>query len=75
MKTELRTDITIAQLCKGFHYSELEGKELYGMDGTAYHSAGIPAQLHLLRREKGRGGYRQHSEGLSHRPDILQPKA
>ena len=47
MKTELRTDITIAQLCKGFHYSELEGKELYGMDGTAYHSAGIPAQLPL----------------------------
>lgn len=33
MKTELRTDITIAQLCKGFHYSELEGKGLYGMDG------------------------------------------
>ena len=33
MKTELHTDITIAQLCEGFHYSELEGKGLYGMNG------------------------------------------
>ena len=33
MKTELRTDITIAQLCEGFHYSELERKGLYGMNG------------------------------------------
>ena len=33
MKTELSTDITIAQLCEGFHYSELEGKGLYGMNG------------------------------------------
>lgn len=33
MKTELRTDITIAQLCEGFHYSELEGKGLYGLNG------------------------------------------
>lgn len=34
MKTELRTDITVAQLCQGFHYSELEGKGLYGMNGN-----------------------------------------
>ena len=33
MKTELHTDITIAQLCEGFHYSELEGKGLYGVNG------------------------------------------
>ena len=33
MKTELHTDITIAQLCQGFHHSELEGKGLYGMNG------------------------------------------
>lgn len=33
MKTELRTDITIAQICKGFEYSELENKGLYGLDG------------------------------------------
>ena len=33
MKTELRTDITVEEICKGFHYSELEGKGLYGMSG------------------------------------------
>ena len=31
MKTELRTDLTIEEICKGFHYSELEGKGLYGI--------------------------------------------
>lgn len=33
MKTELRTDITIAQVCEGFEYSELENKGLRGMGG------------------------------------------
>ena len=33
MKTELRTDITIEEICKGFHYNEYEGKGLYGMSG------------------------------------------
>ena len=33
MKTTLRTDITIRQLCAGFDYSELEGKGLYGLSG------------------------------------------
>ena len=33
MKTELRTDITIEEICKGFHYNELEGKGLFGMSG------------------------------------------
>lgn len=33
MKTELRTDITIADICKGFVYNELEGKGLYGLSG------------------------------------------
>ena len=33
MKTELRTDLTVEEVCKGFHYSELEGKGLYGMSG------------------------------------------
>lgn len=33
MKTELRTDITIEEICKGFHYNELEGKGLYGLSG------------------------------------------
>lgn len=33
MKTTLRTDITIEQLCKGFVYNELEGKGLFGLSG------------------------------------------
>ena len=33
MKRELRTDITIEEICKGFHYNELEGKGLYGLSG------------------------------------------
>lgn len=33
MKTHLTTDISIADICKGFTYNELEGKGLYGLDG------------------------------------------
>ncbi len=33
MKTELRTDFTVEQICKGFMYNELEGKGLYGLSG------------------------------------------
>ncbi len=33
MKTNLRTDITIKDICKGFVYNELEGKGLYGLNG------------------------------------------
>ena len=34
MKTTLRTDITIADICNGFVYNQLEGKGLYGLAGT-----------------------------------------
>jgi Protein of unknown function DUF262/HNH endonuclease len=34
MKTTLRTDITIADVCQGFVYNELEGKGLFGLSGT-----------------------------------------
>jgi len=34
MNTTLRTDITIAQICEGFVYNELEGKGLFGMAGA-----------------------------------------
>lgn len=34
MKTHLRTDITIQDICKGFSYSELEGKGLFGLSGS-----------------------------------------
>lgn len=33
MNTKLRTDITVEEICKGFHYNELEGKGLYGLSG------------------------------------------
>ena len=33
MKTTLRTDITIAEICKGFVYNELEGRGLFGWSG------------------------------------------
>ena len=33
MKTTLRTDITVREICEGFIYNELEGKGLFGMNG------------------------------------------
>lgn len=33
MKTTLKTDITVRDICKGFVYSELEGKGLFGWGG------------------------------------------
>ena len=33
MKTELLTDVTVEEICKGFQYSELEGKGLFGWGG------------------------------------------
>lgn len=33
MNTELRTDITVEDICKGFVYNEYEGKGLFGLDG------------------------------------------
>ena len=33
MKTILRTDITIKDICNGFEYNELEGKGLFGLSG------------------------------------------
>ena len=33
MRTTLRTDVTIGQVCKGFVYNELEGKGLFGLSG------------------------------------------
>jgi len=34
MKTILRTDITIEEICQGFVYNELEGKGLFGWSGA-----------------------------------------
>lgn len=33
MKTELHIEWTVADICKGFYYNELEGKGLFGLDG------------------------------------------
>ena len=33
MTTELITDLTIRDICKGFVYNELEGKGLFGWEG------------------------------------------
>ncbi len=33
MKTTLRTDITVAAICDGFVYNQLEGKGLFGLGG------------------------------------------
>lgn len=33
MKTTLRTDLSVADICSGFVYNELEGKGLFGLDG------------------------------------------
>lgn len=33
MKTHLLTTLTIGDVCAGFHYNELEGKGVFGMDG------------------------------------------
>ena len=33
MKTTLRTEITVTDICKGFVYNQLEGKGLFGLGG------------------------------------------
>ena len=33
MKTELRTDLTVNDICDGFVYNEVEGKGLFGLSG------------------------------------------
>ena len=33
MKTKLLTNVTVEEICKGFQYSELEGKGLFGWGG------------------------------------------
>ena len=33
MKTTLRTDITVGDICNGFVFNQFEGKGLYGLGG------------------------------------------
>lgn len=34
MKTTLKTDITVKDICEGLVYNELEGKGLFGLSGS-----------------------------------------
>ena len=34
MKTTLKTNITVKDICEGFVYNELEGKGLFGLSGN-----------------------------------------
>lgn len=35
MKTTLRIDLTVADVCNGFVYNQLEGKGLFGLGGSS----------------------------------------
>ena len=41
MKTTLLTDLTVADICEGFVYNELEGKGLFGWGGRLVTSANL----------------------------------
>lgn len=34
MKTTLKVDVTVEDICEGFIYNELEGKGLFGLSGS-----------------------------------------
>lgn len=51
MKTILRTDLTVGDICAGFEYSESEGKGLYGWRGKL--TIQPEYQRHYLYAEKG----------------------
>ena len=41
MKTTLKTNITVEEVCEGFVYNELEGKGLFGLSGKLNYSTRI----------------------------------
>jgi hypothetical protein len=43
MRTTLKIDITVQEICEGFVYSELEGKGLFGLSGKPLFSRNISA--------------------------------
>lgn len=51
MKTTLRTDLTVKDICAGFEYSEAEGKGLYGWGGKL--TIQPEYQRHYLYAEQG----------------------
>lgn len=46
MKTTLKNDITIKEVCDGFVYNELEGKGLFGLADLAQPAQHSRAQQH-----------------------------
>ena len=61
MKTELRTDITIGDICKGFYYNTLEGKGVRGWNGK-------------LVIWVSRGHVREYLKDHRYNPDISELK-
>ena len=51
MKTTLRTDLTVADICAGFEFDSAEGKGLYGLNGKL--TIQPEYQRHYLYAEKG----------------------
>lgn len=52
MKTTLMTDLTIEQLCEGFHFNSYEGKGLYGWNGRLVIQPEY--QRHYIYGDKGK---------------------
>ena len=46
MKTTLLTDLTVADICEGFVYNELEQKGLFGEGGGVLSSSSTTANLY-----------------------------
>ena len=66
MKTALRTDITVKDICEGFIFSELEGKGLFGLSGNLtiqpeyqrnyiYAIVYLPEKLILQKNQESKG--------------------
>ena len=48
MKTTLRTEITVKDICEGFVYNELEGRGLFGLSGKLT----IQPEYHGMRNKR-----------------------
>jgi hypothetical protein len=75
MKTTLKTNITVKEICDGFVYNELEGKGLFGLSGKLtiqpeYQRNYIYAdgKKDVLFRRKPRVKRRSSSSARGHRP-------
>ena len=49
MKTTLKTEITVKEICDGFVYNELEGKGLFGLSGKLTIQ---PISMHQMAEKK-----------------------